>query len=96
MSKQEVPIYVGRHFNGLLKKSPCPGRGSNRGPFDLRSSTLPRHYKSRLVPWKDVSVGISAYITNQVIPENWTKVYPTTDTRKVICHRRDKSIIINQ
>ena len=27
-------IYVGRHLSRTLKKSPCPGRGSNRGPFD--------------------------------------------------------------
>ena len=42
--------------HGLLKKSPCPGLGSNRGPFDLKSSTLPRRYKSRLVPQGSTSV----------------------------------------
>ena len=26
-----------------FKKFSCLGRGSNRGPFDLQSSTLPRH-----------------------------------------------------
>ena len=42
--------------HGLLKKSPCPGPGSNRGPFDLQSITLPRRYKSRLVPQGSTSV----------------------------------------
>ena len=28
-------IYVGRCLSRTLKKSPCPGRGSNRGSFDL-------------------------------------------------------------
>ena len=49
-------IYVGRHLSRTLKKSSCPGRGSNRGPFDLQSSTLPRRYKSRLVPQGSTSV----------------------------------------
>ena len=49
-------IYVGRHLSRTLKKSPCPSRGSNRGPFDLQSSTLPRRYKSRLVPQGSTSV----------------------------------------
>ena len=41
-------IYIGRHLSRNLKQSPCPGRGSNRGPFDLKSSTLPRRYKAGL------------------------------------------------
>ena len=49
-------IYVGRHLSRTLKKFPCPGRGSNRGPFDLEASTLPRRYKSRLVPQGSTSV----------------------------------------
>ena len=48
--------YVGRHLSRTLKKSPCPSRGSNRGPFDLQSSTLPRRYKSRLVPQGSTSI----------------------------------------
>ena len=43
-------IYGERHLSRTLKKSPYPGRGSNRGPFDLEASTLPRRCKSRLVP----------------------------------------------
>ena len=43
-------IYVGRHLSRTLIKSPCLGRGLNRGPFDLQSSTLTRRYKSLLVP----------------------------------------------
>ena len=49
-------IYVGRHLSQTLKKIQCPGRGSNRGPFDLQSSTLPRRYKSWLVPQGSTSV----------------------------------------
>ena len=33
-------IYVGRHLSRTLKKSPCPGRGSNRGPFELKSIAI--------------------------------------------------------
>ena len=49
-------IYGGRHLSRTLVKIPCPGRGSNRGPFDLQSSTLPRRYKSWLVPQGSTSV----------------------------------------
>ena len=49
-------ISVGRHLSRTLKKSPCPSRGSNRGPFDLKSCTLLRRYKSRLVPQGSTSV----------------------------------------
>ena len=51
-----VMPHVGRHVSRTLKISPCPGRGSNRGPFDLKSSTLPRRYKTRLVPQGSTSV----------------------------------------
>ena len=43
-------ISIGRHMSFTFKKSPCLGQGSNRGPFDLKSSTVPRRYKSQLVP----------------------------------------------
>ena len=43
-------ISIGLHFSQTLQKAPCPGTGSNRGPFDLKSSTLPRQNKSWLVP----------------------------------------------
>ena len=49
-------IYVGRDLSRTLKKFSCPSRGSNRGPFDLQSSTLPRRYKNRLVPQGSTSV----------------------------------------
>ena len=42
--------------HGLLKNPSCLSRGSNRRPFDLQSSTLPRRYKSRLVPQGSTSV----------------------------------------
>ena len=42
--------HVGCHLSRTLKKFLCPSRGSNRGPFDLEASTLPRRYISRLVP----------------------------------------------
>ena len=49
-------ISVGRHLSWTLKKFLCPSRGSNRGPIDLEASTLPRRYKSRLVPQGSTSV----------------------------------------
>ena len=49
-------ISVGRHLSRTLKKFSCPGQGSNRGPFDLQSSTLPRRYKNRHVPQGCTSV----------------------------------------
>ena len=51
-----------------LKKSPCPGRGSNRGPFDLEASTLPRRYKSRLVPQGSTSVSYTLPIPCDILP----------------------------
>ena len=41
---------VGARCHDLLKNSLCLGRGSNRRPFDLKSSTLIRRCESRLVP----------------------------------------------
>ena len=35
-----------RYFSQTLKQSPCPGWGLNQEHFDLKSSTLPRRYKS--------------------------------------------------
>ena len=44
LHRDQAGFYVGRHLSRTLKKSPCPGRGSNRGPFNLEASTLPRRY----------------------------------------------------
>ena len=51
-----------------LKKSPCPSRGSNRGPFDLQSSTLPRRYKSRLVPQGSTSILYTYPVPCNILP----------------------------
>ena len=51
------PPPVRRHLSRTLKKSPCPGRGSKLGPFDLEANTLLRSYKSRLRP--QGSTGVS-------------------------------------
>ena len=47
-----IKICMSRTLNKFL----FPSRGSNRGPFDLEASTLPRRYKSRVVPQGSTSV----------------------------------------
>ena len=51
-----------------LKKFQCPSRESNRGPFNLQSSTLPRRYKSRLVPQGSTSVSYTKPIPCDILP----------------------------
>ena len=61
-------LTLGAICHGVLKISPCPGRGSNRGSFDLKSSTLPRRYKSPLVPQGRTSVWYTWPIPCDILP----------------------------
>lgn len=63
---------LGLNWHKLFKKSKSAGRPSNREPFNLKASPVPRSYKSRLVP----KVELVYYMPNLYIlpsPISWIR-----------------------